>query len=251
MATKEKAKKPTAKKNTKKISTKVKTENQPLPGAFEIFKPSMNAFVLNIGVFLALYFFPVLVVFGGGLLAGILGLIAISMASYELVYVSVALFVVILLLAGIFGMVLLSAVPYVQIRSVRNETVSLGEAIRAGKHFFWRMIGLGISVGFVVFVGLLCFIVPGIIFIRRYFLAFYFLADQDTKIFEAMRLSSTATKDKSGAIWGVIGVNFLLGLVGILPYIGWLISSVLQALYFCAPALRYDQLKQRAAGAAK
>jgi hypothetical protein len=248
MATKAKTTKKTKttpeKSKSKKQTTKVSAKIQKLPNAFDLFKPSANAVVLNIGVFLALLTIPILFVFLGGFLAGLLVLFAISTSSVEVVWMGVALFLAIFIVASVVGLIMAAALPYVQLRSIRGEKVGLSESIRAGRYYFWRFIGVSLAVGLVVMFGLILFIIPGIIFIRRYFLSVYFLVDKDIKVFESMKLSATATKGHSGAVWGVIGVNVLMGFVGLVPYLGGFASAALQAFYSCAPAIRYDQLKK-------
>ena len=79
--------------------------------------------------------------------------------------------------------------------------------------------------------------------IRRYTLASYFLIDQNLGILEAMRRSSAATKGFSGAIWGLVGVQALIGAPGWIPFIGPILSAGTAMLYGCAPALRYEEFK--------
>lgn len=243
MATKAKSKTNKTKTSKKAIKNIAVKQPKKLPGAFELFSPSKDAFVKNIGIFLAIFFIPLLILMGGGLLAFSLIMFALSTRSVEIAGLSALLFFIVAVVALVAALIFAPALPYTQIKSIRGEVIGLKEAFNAGLHYFWRFLGLSISVGIVVFVGLLLFIVPGIIFIRRYFLSAYFLVDQDLKVFESMRRSSATTKGHSGAVWGVIGVNILFGLVGIIPYLGGIASAILQALYLCAPALRYEQLK--------
>ena len=45
------------------------------------------------------------------------------------------------------------------------------------------------------------------------------------------------------SIFGIIGIDILISLPNVIPVVGGLITFVLQIAYFCAPAIRYDQLK--------
>jgi len=45
-------------------------------------------------------------------------------------------------------------------------------------------------------------------------------------------------------IWNVIGVEVLIGLIGIVPFIGQAIGFVGNILYYFAPAIRYEQIKR-------
>jgi hypothetical protein len=80
--------------------------------------------------------------------------------------------------------------------------------------------------------------------LRRYFLSPYILLDEKCSIKDAMEKSAHMTKPYSGSIWGIIGVMFLIGLVNIIPFVGWMVAFVLGALYSVAPALRYQELKR-------
>lgn len=125
-----------------------------------------------------------------------------------------------------------------------KEVITFNNLWRTVKETGWRMLGLYIVVGLYILVGLILLIVPGLIMIRRYFLAPYVMLDKRPKtISEAMEISANLSKPNSGSIWGIIGVMFLLGLISIVPIIGWLASFVLGMFYSVAPALRYQELK--------
>lgn len=70
------------------------------------------------------------------------------------------------------------------------------------------------------------------------------MLDRKVSIGEAMTQSAAMSKPYSGSIWGVIGVMFLISFVGVIPFVGWLISFVLGMFYAVAPALRYQELKK-------
>ncbi len=150
----------------------------------------------------------------------------------------------------IYNLVVFAAIPVLELRVVQGLRLGVVEAVKLGWRYFWRLLGLYIVIGAVIFVGLVLFIVPGIIMIRRYTLAAYFLVDQDIGIFEAMRRSAAATKGYSGAIWGLIGVQMLIGAPGWIPFIGPILSAGTAMLYGCAPALRYEEFKALHTGGA-
>jgi len=225
-------------------TSEVATKKPELPGAFSLFQPSVDALMLNIGTFLGLYLVPILVLL---VLVGITGgitLVSLASSHNSVAGLGVGLLTLGVLISIVVALIFAPALPYTQLKSVKGEKINLSEAIKGGLKYFWRFIGLSIVVGLVVFVGLLLFIVPGIIFIRRYYLSVYYLIDQDLKIFEAMTKSAADTKPRSGAIWGVVGVQFLCGLSGVIPIFGGLISFVLNFLYSCAMPLRYIQIKE-------
>jgi hypothetical protein len=108
----------------------------------------------------------------------------------------------------------------------------------------WQMFGLYILMSLYIFVGLILFIIPGLIMLRRYFLAPYILLDTSCSIKEAMEQSAELTKPYSKYIWGIIGVMFLIGLLNVIPGIGWMLAFLLGMYYSLAPALRYQELME-------
>ncbi len=114
------------------------------------------------------------------------------------------------------------------------------------KELGWRLLGLYIVMFLIILVGLILFIIPGLIMIRRYFFAPYIMIEKKTSIREALDQSAALSLLNTGSVWGIIGVMFLIGLVNIIPIIGGLASFALGALYSVAPALRYEQLKKLA-----
>jgi hypothetical protein len=74
----------------------------------------------------------------------------------------------------------------------------------------------------------------------------YVMIDKNTGIQESLTKSAAISLKNTGAVWGIIGVLFLIGLVNIIPYFGGLAAFVLGSLYSVAPALRYQQLKKLA-----
>lgn len=205
-----------------------------VPSAFSLFKPSWEGLKLNIVEIIMIFLVPTLVLFTLGLIISLLipsGSRAVGLA---------VLFVIgSLIYVGLVG----PALVYTQLKSGRLEKVAYNDAFACSKKFWARFIGLSIVVGLVIFVGLLLLIVPGIIFIRRYFLSQYAMIDQDMGIGESMRTSSALSKGRSMAVFGIIGVDILIGLPSAIPFIGSIITFALQIAYFCAPAIRYEQLK--------
>ena len=127
-----------------------------------------------------------------------------------------------------------------------HEVIMFDKLWKVVRETGWKMLGLYMFIFAYIVVGLILFIIPGLIFIRRYFLAPYVMLDKRPKsISEAMEISARISKPNSGAIWGIIGVIFLIGVVSIIPIIGWLLSFALGVAYSIAPALRYQELKHQ------
>lgn len=131
-----------------------------------------------------------------------------------------------------------------QLEVAQGRTPTFGKLWATVKEMGWRMLGLYLLIGLYVVVGLILFIVPGLIMLRRYFLAPYVMLDQKTGIKESMEKSAAMSKPYSGYVWGVIGVMFLIGLLNVIPYLGWIAAFIIGMLYSVAPALRYQELKK-------
>ncbi len=203
------------------------------PSAFSLFEPSAKALLVNIWVLLGIILLPLAAVFAA------LPLFALGRSSW--IFVALAS-----LLAAVFfvGLLVLNAgVPALLLQSTQGKKVTLGWVFEMGKTYFWRLLGASLLIGLIVVGGFILFIVPGVFMIKRYYLVPYYIMDRDMKIMDAMRTCAADAKEFSGAVWGLLGVTVLIQLVGLVPFVG-VVSTVLVILYYCAPALRYEQIKR-------
>lgn len=121
---------------------------------------------------------------------------------------------------------------------------------RRGFYFAPRLIGLTLLLFPLIVLAACLLIIPGLIVIRRYCLAFYYIVDQDVGIREAMALSASQTKPVSSAVYGMIGVFLLFLIIAngfsrtISPY-GTIFALVVEILYLFAPALLYLEIQHR------
>jgi hypothetical protein len=222
-------------------ATKSKAEpvsEKPYPSAFELFKPSWAAVKLNFGTF-----------FFVGIIPMILATIAIvpSMAMFyhnnsdpHASPITGVLLAVLALAVFLIG----PALTYTQVKSAQGEKVSISEALKGGMHYFWRFYGVAILSGLLILGGFILLIVPGIFMLRRYMLAIYVLMREDLGVMQTLERSKEVSKQYSGAIWGLLGVTILISLVGVIPLVGWIASMVGSVMYYCAPAIRWEQLRK-------
>jgi hypothetical protein len=221
-----------------------------MPSAFSLFKPSWEGLKLNILEFILIYLVPAVIL--GAVLFGLWGSWAIGTGAISNVDGGAVVAIVIsglLLLA--FAALVGPALVYAQLKSARLEKASYQEAWEISKKFWWRFLLLSIAVGVTIVIGLILLIVPGIIFLRRYFLSQYAMIDQDLSVGDSMRASNELSRGRSMAIFGIIGVDILISLPNFIPLIGGIVTAALQIAYFCAPAIRYEQLKALRPVAAK
>ena len=227
---------------------KLESVNKPgFLNPFALFKPSIKAMWLNLGtIFLvalsaiASVLIPAMLI---GAAVGVRNRVGETSDSPFLI----ALAVVIGLVALIAAIVLFSAFVPVGLKSVRGKKVGYNEAVNLGKRYAWRLFLLGLASGAIILIGFILLIVPGLFMLRRYYLAPYFLVDRDLGVFEAMRQSAEASIKFSGPVWGLIGVEILLGILSIIPAVG-VILGIPQLLYSFAPAKRYDELQKALGG---
>jgi hypothetical protein len=130
-----------------------------------------------------------------------------------------------------------------QLEATRNNALDFGRLWSVTREIGWRMFGLYLLMGIYIIVCLFLLIIPGLIMLRRYFLAPYVMLDTKCSITEAMERSAEISKPYSGYVWGIIGVMFLIGLFNAIPGIGWMVAFILGMFYSVAPALRYQELK--------
>jgi hypothetical protein len=228
-----------------------------LPGAFDLFNPSKEIVLKNIWIFGPLFAVPLIfgihswiwaphpangthhwwqpAGFDGSQIGG-------PFPDYSSLLIGFSVFwLIFVIISGTIASIMAQAA---QLDAVEHRHLDFQILWRTCRELGVKMLGLYLATGLLVVIGLVLFIVPGLIFLRRYFLAPYVMLDKKVGIREALEESSALSKLNTGAIWGIIGVMFLIGLVGIIPFIGGIISFILGALYSIAPAIRYHQLKQ-------
>jgi hypothetical protein len=214
-----------------------------LKPSFELFGPSKDVVFKNLDTLLWILVLPLLY------------FMFINLASYFVngpswernttVSAEFTLITTLLIVIGAFiTLMLYPALQFTLLKGAQGKKVSLGEAWQGGLKYFWRIIGLSLAVGLIVTFGLILFIIPGLIFLRRYYLSPFYLIDKNIGIGEAMSLSARDSKPVSGYIYGLFGVQVVFGLIGAVPLVGNIISTVLAALYSAGPALRYEEIKK-------
>lgn len=207
--------------------------------AFELFKPSKDAVLQNLWPFLVFVFLPAFLSVIGDAASGNMRIDYSKLSSVLWRQGTVTIWH---FLGGLLSILFLPAYYYLELQAAKGRNMGVGETFRESMRYFWPMFGLVLAMGGIILLGLIAFIVPGIIFIQRYFLAPYFLLDKNMGIKEALAASAQASKGRTRAIWGVIGVAVLLNLFNVVPIFGGLIAALLLMLYACAPAYRYLEL---------
>lgn len=201
---------------------------QPM-SAFNLFEPSTKAVLRSPFAYFVFYVIPFILFTAAS---------AIDVETEPRDYASA------LGVAMAVSLLLYPPLVYTYVRSAKGKTVSALEAVRKSYRHFWPLLGLTFLTGVIIVLGFLLFIVPGVIMLRRYLLSPYYLLDHNLTIKEAMRRSAEDSKTYSGAVYSVIGVIILIGLIGFISQFGLVASAILQILYTTAPAIRYIEISK-------
>jgi hypothetical protein len=203
-----------------------------LPSAFSLFTPSSKFVQRNLSNFLIIYFIPAAVI-------AVVDLFVTPSTDHRISNAWLSIF----LIVALYYLIILAAKPFLELAAAKGHKPSLYKVFEQSSLYWIRLLGLYIVQGFAIVFGFILLIIPGLILITRFYFAQYFLIEENLGVFDAMRRSNAITKGHAMAVWGVIGVQFLLGTGGWIPFIGPLISAGLGMLYDCAPAIRFMELK--------
>lgn len=218
-----------------------------LPSVFDLLKPAWALLRINttviVGVFVTPLFvsiplFIILLVASGAVTAG--G----GTLSVGTVNAFGVLFTVMYIALAVTAVVVNIALMIVTLKAARGEKLSYTEAFRAAWPYFFRVAGLYAVVSVAVLVGLVLLVVPGLILLRRYFLAGYYVVDRNLGIFAAMDASADESK-QAGGVWSLLGLALLITLVAAIPHVGWLPAALAVVLYSCMITWRYVQITER------
>ena len=143
-------------------------------------------------------------------------------------------FVCVILCVTIIGILAIPAVVggYTEsmIRAARGEKVEIGDFFKIGFNKFGTLLGAGILIFLGVAIGLICFVLPGIYLMIRWFFVTQLIVDKNAGISEAFQQSG---KMVSSIFWEVLAVFILITVIeamGGAIWIGLLITIPYVAL---------------------
>lgn len=152
-----------------------------------------------------------------------------------------------ILLFVLVGIFLFTMATCLEVKSSAGKKPGLSELFADGKKYFFRIIGVVLLAGLIVFGGFILFIVPGVIALGRLIMSPYHLVDKDISVTEALKQSNKQAKGRMGLIFPAIGVAILVSIaasvVGAIPILGPLAGAAISIAYSLVLALRYQQLK--------
>jgi len=208
-----------------------------LPSAFKLVSPSIDALSANFWTFAGLFVFEMFFL----TIMYVLMLANSDPNGSTSASSTVAISMTVLgILGGICALIAEPALTKTQLISTKDQKISFKAALKSGLPFVWRLLGLQILTALICLVSLLLLIIPFFFVYPRILLAPYYLVDRNLSIMQALKTSAAEYKKVKG-VWGLIGVQFLFGIV---PFANF----ILAILYYCAPAVRYQQISAAAAG---
>lgn len=214
-------------------------DNGYISNPIELVKPSWEALKVNFGTLLIAVLMPLAV--------AALAVVAIFVLGVASRTGGGALALGLTLLLGLIALVLvvllIPVFPLTLLKSVRGEKISFREAYEQGRPFVLRLIGIGILTALAVLGGFILLIIPGLIFTAWFALGAYVCIDENKGVVESMKRSKQLVTGHVWEMWGMIALPSVVGIINIIPVLGWIISTIFQVAYLPAQALRYDQLK--------
>jgi uncharacterized membrane protein len=122
--------------------------------------------------------------------------------------------------AAILGVILefvgQAVILYGAFQAMRGRPVMIGDAVRRGFARFWSIVGVSILVSLGIFVGLILFIIPGVILALRWAVALPACVVENLGPLASMRRSADLTK---GHRWQILGITVLIIVVFIIAFI--------------------------------
>lgn len=223
--------------------TTQKASSKPFASAFNLFTPSIEVIKRNVTSFVLFLIVPMVLTSVGGLINEFTGNTD-PMAPFT------GLSGTLLALGGVITLLTVPALTLVELKGARAESIEPDDAFSFGLRRVLRLFGLFVLMSLILIGSFLLLVVPFFFMLRRYYLAPYYLIDQDMGIMAALKASAADSKQFSKPIWGLIGVTVLIGFISIVPLLGSIASAIASVLYAAAPAVRYEQIKAAKAGKA-
>lgn len=225
---------------------KIFTKERALTPSWNLLSPSFNMLKQNIWPVAYLSFLPELLATVGIVMLGenlfsVTGEFTLpDNAGPALTLIGISLVWAILAYPGL---------TYMQLKAIEGKQVDAWESFKAGLQHVGPMIGMFIVGTILIILGLFALIIPGLILLRGFFLAPYYIVDKKVDLLEALSNSYRDSKPVTAWVWGVIGVSFVLslasGLLSEIAVVGHVLATAIIYPYIFAPALRYGEIVRK------
>lgn len=197
----------------------------------ELIKPSWEAFKLSwvmlilvtLAIFGSVLAFVALLVVGGPIGALIGALLIVPLIFF---------------IGGFAGWM----ITKVTIEAARGHKLSFKEAMPQTFSEPWKYIWTCILFGLVVGIGFILFIVPGVIFMAWFANAPYLTVDKGVWGADALKQARDLGRGRYWDILGTISLTSAIGILMIVPYLGFLVYVILTFILIPVFAVRYNSL---------
>lgn len=223
-----------------------------MKGPVALLRNSIDVFLQNPKLYVGIYLVP-----------GILTLIFTLFTDYQNeLALAMPLEATLMVILWIVVMVAGILMGIAMIQAVMNPAMSIGDAYRSAKPFFWRYVLLSLMIGLVVLGGLILLVIPGIIFLVWFSFSYYVLIEEGISGVDAMKRSKALVSGKWFAVFGRLAVIFIAGIVvgsvfsvltgmvdqilgvTLISIIGMLANAVVAPVSVAYLYLLYKELKQ-------
>ena len=111
------------------------------------------------------------------------------------------------------------------IRAARGDKVGIGDFFKAGLNKFGTLLGAGILFILGVGIGLICFIIPGIYLMVRWFFVTYLIVDKDLGVSGAFQQSGEMVSNIFWEVLAVFIINAVIQSIGCTIAVGAILTT--------------------------
>lgn len=214
------------------------THERQLTPSWQLVRPSIQLLKKYIWQTLYLGFLPALLLTAAAFVVPRPGADSFSdMRPEGLILYAVALTWVLLTAPGFYRL---------QAQAIQGKEISTSDAFKQGLKRFFRFFATMILAVLAIVLGLILFIIPGLLLLRGFLLAPYYAVDADLSPVEALKQSYRDSRPVTAWLWGIIGVQAVFSLAAnlfsVIVIIGPLLALITTFIYIYAPALRYGEI---------
>jgi hypothetical protein len=218
----------------KTSNTTVKKQELPKiqewPGAFGIYKYSKHTVAQNLNTILVI----LLISLGINIFGSVLG--GNDMNSLQYIISS--------LIVSLLSVVISIALIVVYIAGLKNEKVSISEALQGISTYIVNYIVASILIGIASLVSFILFVIPAFFVIPRLVFAPYLVIDKKMDALDAVKASWDMSKGHVAKIYGITGATIAMALLS-LTIIGIPFSIYFLIMYSAALAVLYGYISNK------
>jgi len=223
-----------------------------LSSAQDLIKKSLEIFFKkkNLTYFVKLMLLVVVLSFGTGIIAfflsGGLEALKIDLSKSPLLAVLFLILIVAFIVIGIWTQTAI----YESVKmAVKGEPLNIRKTFKVGWRKSWKFFLVGLLNMLIVFLGLILFIIPGIIFAVWFSFSRFVLINEGQGVIASLKRSKELVR---GRFWPVLGRYLVLFFVivlaqitlGLVPFIGTIASTLLAPLFILPAYLLYQELNR-------